>query len=68
VPVNHAILRKVPVKPFSSPRGDMQNKATQKLGATANATQGTMYTGAFTPSQASSVCSDDYNDTGYQLK
>jgi hypothetical protein len=24
VPVNHAILRKVPVKPFSSPRGDMQ--------------------------------------------
>ena len=44
-------------------------KASQTLTAgTATAQAGTMYTGAFTPSQASSVCSKDYNDIGYQLK
>ena len=46
----------------------LKTKATKKLGAAANATQGTMYTGAFTPKQASSVCTGDYNNIGYQLK
>ncbi len=44
-------------------------KASQTLNAgTATAKAGTMYTGAFTPSQASSVCTGDYNNIGYQLK
>ena len=46
----------------------LKTKATKKLGAADNATQGTMYTGAFTPKQASSVCTGDYNNIGYQLK
>ena len=46
----------------------LKAKATKKLGAADNATQGTMYTGAFTPKQASSVCTGDYNNIGYQLK
>ena len=43
-------------------------KARTSLKPTDNANPGTMYTGAFTPKQASSVCSDDYNNIGYQLK
>ena len=43
-------------------------KATTPPPAGATAQAGTMYTGAFTPKQASDVCSKDYNDIGYQLK
>ena len=47
---------------------NLKTKATTPPPAGATAQAGTMYTGAFTPSQASSVCSKDYNDIGYQLK
>jgi hypothetical protein len=41
---------------------------TPPAGATATANRNTMYTGAFTPKQASDVCTGDYNNIGYQLK
>ena len=46
----------------------IKKKAQTSLQPTGAANSGIMYTGAFTPKQASSVCSDDYNNIGYQLK
>lgn len=39
-----------------------------KLGPTDQAKSGTVYNSAFTPTQASSACSQDYNNIGYLLK
>ena len=48
---------------------NLKTKATTPPPAgTAKAGQNTMYTGAFTPKQASDVCTGDYNNIGYQLK
>ena len=46
----------------------IKKKAQTSLQPTGTANSGIMYTGAFNPKQASSVCSDDYNNIGYQLK
>lgn len=46
---------------------DILAKATPKP-LTANAVSGTVYSSAFTPTQASSACSNDYNNIGYLLK
>lgn len=39
-----------------------------KKPANNNVTKGAVYGGAFTPTQASSACADDYNNIGYLLK
>lgn len=46
---------------------NLKTKATTPPPA-GTAKAGTMYTGAFTPKQASDVCTGDYNNIGYQLK
>lgn len=45
-------------------------KATSATPITSAATvqKGQLYAGAFNPTQASTACSDDYNDIGYMLK
>lgn len=45
-------------------------KATSATPITSAATvrKGDLYAGAFNPTQASTACSDDYNDIGYMLK
>lgn len=42
--------------------GQLQKPANNKV------TKGAVYDGAFTPTQASSACADDYNNIGYLLK
>ncbi|EOX5181975.1 type 4 pilus major pilin [Escherichia coli] len=46
----------------------VSNTNSNKIDSTVQVKKGQVYGGAFTPTQASSACTEDYNDIGYLLK
>lgn len=49
-------------------KNNLKNPTLVPLGPTDPAKSGSVYSSAFTPTQASSACSKDYNNIGYLLK